>query len=126
VPRPIPIAYPLIDLLTKNQWSAGIQCSGPTLLIIRESARGGIFAAFTSTPVWKENKDFYGNCIHLSSFVDRGVVSSSATNYMYCNSNSRSRGYDGLARGIGFGGTVEKLRLFLAETLEAGVYGIEC
>ena len=98
--------------------------SGPTLVIIREAARGGIFGAFTST-VWKENKDFYGNSdcflfrLHPSVVLcrPRGGVNA-ATNYMYCNSNSRSRGYDGLAHGIGFGGTVEKPRLFVAETLE--------
>jgi hypothetical protein len=34
---------------------------------------------------------------------------------MYCNSFSRSRGYDGQAHGIGFGGTTDKPRLFISE-----------
>jgi len=40
---------------------------------------------------------------------------------MYCNSAARSRGYDGLAHGIGFGGTDELPRLFLAETFDGCV-----
>ena len=40
---------------------------------------------------------------------------------MYCNSVSRSRGYDGLAHGIGFGGTDALPRLFIAETFDGCV-----
>lgn len=37
---------------------------------------------------------------------------------MYCNSHARSRGYDQQAHGIGFGGTVDRPRLFLAESFD--------
>jgi hypothetical protein len=37
---------------------------------------------------------------------------------MYCNSHARSRGYDQQAHGIGFGGTVDQPRLFLAESFD--------
>jgi TLD len=47
-----------------------------------------------------------------------GKTKSSGPNYMYCNPSARSKGYDGLAHGIGFGGTVDQPRLFLDETLE--------
>lgn len=92
--------------------------SGPTLLIIKEAETGGIFGAMTTT-AWKESKSFYGNSdcflflIHPSVKVmrPRGV----GVNFMYCNSVSRSRGYDGQAHGIGFGGTTDKPRLFISE-----------
>ena len=38
------------------------------------------------------------------------------TKFMYCNSFARSRGYDQQSHGIGFGGTVDQPRLFLAES----------
>lgn len=95
---------------------------GPTLLIIKESQGDGIFGAYTST-AWKESKDFYGNsdcflfqlqpCLRVILPRGRG-----ANNFMYCNSESRSRGYDGQAHGIGFGGTIEKPRLFIAESFD--------
>ena len=92
--------------------------SGPTLLIMKEAETGGIFGAMTAT-AWKESKNFYGNSdcflfrIHPSVKVmrPRGV----GENFMYCNSFSRSRGYDGQAHGIGFGGTTDKPRLFISE-----------
>ena len=37
---------------------------------------------------------------------------------MYCNSSARSHGYDQQAHGIGFGGTVQEPRLFLAENFD--------
>jgi len=37
---------------------------------------------------------------------------------MYCNPQARSKGYDGLAHGIGFGGDTSKPRLFITETLD--------
>lgn len=37
---------------------------------------------------------------------------------MYCNSESRSRGYDQQPHGIGFGGSIDKPRLFISETLD--------
>jgi TLD len=47
-----------------------------------------------------------------------GKIKSSGPNYMYCNPHARSKGYDGQAHGIGFGGTVDQPRLFLDETFE--------
>ena len=40
---------------------------------------------------------------------------------MYCNSEARSRGYDQLAHGIGFGGTSDEPRLFIAEGFEGNL-----
>ena len=97
---------------------------GPTLLIIREAEGGGVFGAFTST-AWKESKNFYGNsdCFLFQVSPSVGVYRprGRGTNYMYCNSVARSRGYDGLAHGIGFGGTDELPRLFIAETFDGCV-----
>ena len=97
---------------------------GPTLLIVREAEGGGIFGAFTST-AWKESKDFYGNsdCFLFQVSPSVGVYRprGRGSNFMYCNSVSRSRGYDGLAHGIGFGGTDELPRLFIAETFDGCV-----
>ncbi len=95
---------------------------GPTLLIIKEVEGGGIFGAFTST-AWKESKDFYGDsdCFLFQLQPDLKVIRPrlrGTNNFMYCNSESRSRGYDGQAHGIGFGGTVEKPRLFIAESFD--------
>ena len=95
---------------------------GPTLLIIKEVEGGGIFGAFTST-AWKETKDFYGNsdCFLFQLQPNVKVMrprGSGSNNFMYCNSESRSRGYDGQSHGIGFGGTIEKPRLFIAESFD--------
>ena len=95
---------------------------GPTLTIIKEVEGGGIFGAFTST-AWKETKDFYGNsdCFLFQLQPNAKVMrprGRGGNNFMYCNSESRSRGYDGQAHGIGFGGTVEKPRLFIAESFD--------
>jgi hypothetical protein len=95
--------------------------SGPTLIIIKEAETGGIFGACTTT-AWKESKDFYGNsdCFLFSIkptvkvMRPRGV----GKNFMYCNSESRSRGYDGLAHGIGFGGDPLNPRLFISEAFD--------
>lgn len=95
---------------------------GPTLLIIKEVEGGGIFGAFTSTK-WKETKDFYGNsdCFLFQLQPNVKVMrprGRGGNNFMYCNSESRSRGYDGQAHGIGFGGTVDKPRLFIPESFD--------
>ena len=97
---------------------------GPTLLIVREAEGGGVFGAFTAT-AWKESKDFYGNsdCFLFQASPSVGVYRprGRGSNFMYCNSVSRSRGYDGLAHGIGFGGTDALPRLFVAETFDGCV-----
>jgi hypothetical protein len=93
---------------------------GPTLLIIR-SISDGIFGAFTASP-WKESKDFYGNSdCFLYQLIPMTAVympTGSGTNYMYCNSKTRIRGFDHRAHGIGFGGTIDQPRLFVSETFE--------
>jgi TLD len=90
---------------------------GPTLLIVR-SAEGDLFGAFTGSS-WKESKEFYGNTdCFLFQLLPRVAVyrpTGTGTNFMYCNSFARSRGYDNQAHGIGFGGTVTEPRLFIAE-----------
>ena len=93
---------------------------GPTVLLI-SSTSGGTFGAYTATP-WKESKDFYGNtdCFlyQLAPTVAVYRPTNSDRNYMYCNLTARSRGYDQQAHGLGFGGTVQEPRLFVAENLD--------
>jgi hypothetical protein len=101
---------------------------GPTLLIIKEADLGGIFGAYTST-AWKESKDFYGNSdsflytVQPAVQVLRPSQRGTGTNFMYCNPESRSKGYDGLAHGIGFGGTTDKPRLFISESFDGCTAG---
>lgn len=94
--------------------------AGPTLIIIR-AINGGIFGAFTASP-WKESKDFYGNSdCFLYQLIPMTAVyrpSGQGSNFMYCNSEARSRGYDGQAHGIGFGGDVDQPRVLITETFE--------
>eukprot|EP00980_Cylindrotheca_fusiformis_P010551 scaffold2334_cov118-Cylindrotheca_fusiformis.AAC.23 len=93
---------------------------GPTLLIVR-STNDSIFGAYTSS-AWKESKDFYGNtdCFLYQVMPTTAVYhpSGNGRNFMYCNSRSRSRGYDKQAHGIGFGGTVDEPRLFISESFD--------
>lgn len=97
--------------------------SGPTLVIIQATS-GGIFGAFTASP-WKESKDFYGNsdCFLYQLLPSTAVYRprGNQTNYMYCNSEARSRGYDQLAHGIGFGGDQQQPRLFISESFEGNL-----
>jgi hypothetical protein len=93
---------------------------GPTLLIIQSGK--STFGAFTASP-WKESKDFYGNhdCFLFRLLPGPIAVyrpTGQSSNFMYCNSFARSRGYDQQAHGIGFGGTVDQPRLFLAESFD--------
>lgn len=94
---------------------------GPTLLIIKETG-GGVFGAFTRSQ-WKESKDFYGtsDCFLYQLLPSTNVCkpSGTGTNFMYCNSEARSKGYDGQAHGIGFGGNIDEPRIFIPETLES-------
>jgi hypothetical protein len=97
---------------------------GPTLIIIREAEQKGIFGAYTNAR-WRESKDFCGNSdcflfrLQPASAVYR--PRGAGSNFMYCNSESRSKGYDQLAHGIGFGGTSDLPRLFIAEKFEGCV-----
>ena len=93
---------------------------GPTLVVIQSGE--SVFGAFTASP-WKESKDFYGNhdCFLFRLLPGPIAVyrpTGQSSNFMYCNSFARSRGYDQQAHGIGFGGTVEQPRLFLAESFD--------
>lgn len=81
-----------------------------------------MFGAFTASS-WKESKDFYGNsdCFLFQLMPTMAVYRPTGTNsnFMYCNSFARSRGYDKQAHGIGFGGTVNEPRLFIAESWDS-------
>eukprot|EP00978_Attheya_sp_CCMP212_P047200 scaffold421259_cov45-Attheya_sp.AAC.6 len=94
---------------------------GPTLLIIRETLGGGVFGAFTAH-AWKESKDFYGNsdCFLFQLLPACAVYRPSGNGraYMYCNSEARSKGYDRLSHGIGFGGNSDQPRLFISECFD--------
>jgi hypothetical protein len=84
----------------------------------------GVFGAFTASP-WKESKDFYGmsDCF-LYQLSPRTAVyrpTGNARNFMYCNPQARSKGYDKQAHGLGFGGTVDQPRLFLAENFDDNI-----
>lgn len=105
---------------------------GPTLIIIT-STSGGTFGAFTSSR-WKESGSFYGSsdCFlyqlepvtgvyHPRGGGGSGGGATVSRNYMYCNPESRSKGYDNQEHGIGFGGDPERPRLFLAEGLDGCV-----
>jgi len=101
---------------------------GPTLILIQavtttSKKKKSIFGAYTSS-AWKESKEFYGtsDCFLFQLLPELHVYrpknASHNTNFMYCNSEARSRGYDQQAHGIGFGGSVHQPRLFLEESLD--------
>lgn len=121
---------------------------GPTLILIRNKdtsgTRSGVFGVYTFTPWSQESANFYGNsdCFLFrlapdpmavyrpKSVGDMGGMEafgtnkttthqeSETSNYMYFNPEARSKGYDGLAHGIGFGGTPHSPRLFIDEVLD--------
>ena len=104
--------------------------AGPTLLLIHASQpKGAIFGAFTASP-WKESKDFYGNSdCFLFQLAPTTIVyrpTGQSRNFMYCNSYARSRGYDQLPHGLGFGGTPDAPRLFLSESFDDCRAGTQC
>ena len=104
----------------------------------------GVFGAYSFTPWSEESGGYYGNsdCFlfrlgpepmgvyrpvgggeSVGSLGDAGNSSKSnensdTRNFMYFNPEARSKGYDGLAHGIGFGGTAEAPRLFIDEVLD--------
>ena len=91
-------------------------------MLVIQSADGAVFGAFTGAP-WKESKDFYGTSDSFLYQLSPVTAvyrpkASGQPNYMYCNSHARSKGYDQQAHGIGFGGTIDQPRLFLAETFD--------
>lgn len=95
--------------------------AGPTILLIKESENGGIFGAYSSC-TWKEGKDFYGDSdcflFRLLPTLDIFRARGHKKHYVYCNPAARSKGYDELPHGIGFGGNFKQLRLFLSETFD--------
>ncbi|KAL3761716.1 hypothetical protein ACHAW5_005967 [Stephanodiscus triporus] len=122
---------------------------GPTIILIRSkdtsdegNCISGVFGAYTFTPWTQESPQFYGDsdCFlfrlgpdpmaiyrpkgggedGMDTFgMNKAVNLESSRNYMYFNSEARSKGYDGLSHGIGFGGTCELPRLFIDEVLDA-------
>ncbi|KAL3810067.1 hypothetical protein ACHAXA_007817 [Cyclostephanos tholiformis] len=102
----------------------------------------GVFGAYTFTPWTQESSQYYGNsdCFLFRLGPDPmaiyrptsggeddmgtfGMSKAASTeqetrNYMYLNSEARSKGYDGLSHGIGFGGTSDMPRLFIDEVLD--------
>lgn len=118
---------------------------GPTISIIRSkdtSDKGqccsSMFGAFTFTPWNQESPDFFGNsdCFLFRLGPDPMAVyrptaggdtfssnnntldSDETRNYMYYNPASRSKGYDGLCHGIGYGGSSDLPRLYIDEVLD--------
>ena len=97
---------------------------GPTLIIIR-AKKGGIFGAYTTT-IWKDCGLFYGNSdcflfqleptLHIYHSKEESECVSESGKYMYLNT-SRTRGGK-LLRGIAFGGTYDKARLYINESFE--------
>ena len=117
---------------------------GPTLILIRGKGDAGSFGAYTCTPWSQESASFYGNsdCFlfrlcpepfavyrpkggggNSSGGIEPfGTTTSSekdeTRNFQYFNPEARSKGYDGLAHGVGFGGSPELPRLYIDETLD--------
>jgi hypothetical protein len=116
---------------------------GPTLILIRAKNGYGTFGAYTFTPWSQESAAFYGNsdCFLFRlgpdpfalyrpkgsggttfGMYDFGTKNNNekdeTRNYQYFNPESRSKGYDELAHGIGFGGTSDQPRLYIDEILD--------
>lgn len=105
------------------EWSL-LGYSGPTLLVLKTTG-DAVAGAFT-TDTWKESKDFFGNpeCflfqLHPSVRIHRAVGHDH--NFMYLHSKHShgpiERESGTLPNGIGFGGCLEKPRLFIPESFE--------
>ena len=120
---------------------------GPTLILIRAKNGLGTFGAYTHTPWSQESGSFYGNSdcflfrlgqdplalyrpkgngdsfsVGMEEFGAKSASSNNekdeTRNFQYFNPEARSKGYDGLAHGIGFGGTSEQPRLYIDEVLD--------
>ena len=112
--------------------NALIGYDGPTLIIIRsktikEKCGAGIFGAFTYSPWDRESGEFYGNSDSflfrlgpepMGVYRPKGNGGDNESNFMFFNPEARSKGYDQLAWGIGFGGTAEEPRLYIDEILD--------
>ena len=105
---------------------------GPTLIIIRsKEVKGkcgtGMFGAFTYSPWDRESGEFYGNSDSflfrlgpepMGVYRPKGGGGVNESNFMFFNPEARSKGYDQLAWGIGFGGTAQEPRLYIDEILD--------
>lgn len=102
---------------------------GATLIVIRSkdsSERGkcctSLLGAYTGV-TWVESPAFYGNSSAFLFHLGPDPFSvcrpkGGGENFMYFNREARSKGYDGLAHGLGFGGSPEAPRLYLDEVLQ--------
>ena len=121
---------------------------GPTLILIRAKYGLGTFGAYTHTAWSHESGSFYGksdcflfrlgpaslsiyrptggnsagSSIGMEESGAKSATSNNETdetrNFQYFNPEARSKGYDGLAHGIGFGGSPEQPRLYIDEVLD--------
>eukprot|EP00986_Skeletonema_menzelii_P004391 scaffold1483_cov153-Skeletonema_menzelii.AAC.21 len=121
------------DGLSCNRLMNGlIGYGGPTLIIIRSKDIKGkcgtsVFGAFTYSPWDRESGEFYGNSDSflfrlgpepMGVYRPKGSGGDNESNFMFFNSEARSKGYDQLAWGIGFGGTAQEPRLYIDEVLD--------
>lgn len=112
--------------------NALIGYGGPTLIIIRSKNIKGkcgssVFGAFTYSPWDRESGEFYGNSDSflfrlgpepMGVYRPKGSGGVNESNFMFFNSEARSKGYDQLAWGIGFGGTAQEPRFYIVEVLD--------
>ena len=105
---------------------------GPTLVVIRskdvsKKCASEMFGAYTGFPWDRESGDFYGNsdCFlfrlgpePMNVYRPKGKGGANESNFMFFNPEARSKGYDQLAWGIGFGGTAQEPRLYIDELLD--------
>mmetsp|Transcript_9132 Transcript_9132/g.13643 ORF Transcript_9132/g.13643 Transcript_9132/m.13643 type:complete len:209 (+) Transcript_9132:162-788(+) len=92
--------------------------------MIIKAVSGGVFGAFT-TSQWRESPSFYGNSdmflfrlepqLKVFRPIEEAKQTKLSKNYMYFNSRATAKG---AVNGLGFGGTMEKPRLFISETFE--------
>ena len=114
------------------EWSL-LGYAGPTLVVVK-TTEGAVIGGFTATP-WKEAKSFYGtqeSCLFrfrpdLAIFEPTEgqnlelVASKGERNFMHLHTREGTlHGHEKClyAHGLGFGGTVERPRFFIPETLE--------
>jgi hypothetical protein len=112
--------------------NALIGYGGPTFIIIRSKdikgkCGAGIFGGFTYSPWDRESGEFYGNSDSflfrlgpepMGVYRPKGSGGDNESNFMFFNPEARSKGYDQLAWGIGFGGTSQEPRLYIDEILD--------
>lgn len=104
---------------------------GPTIVLIKPTNNDdSLFGAFNAHG-WKESNKFYGtsDCFLYQAMPRMRMyypLGSGSENFMYFNSKTRTRTYDGLAHGFGFGGDSKKPRLFISDFLENCFAGGTC